>query len=84
MKERMRHILCCIGTVGLMMTMGAVPAMADTLDDVSYNWDDKVAANVVTYANIRESADADSSCVGRLPSGAVATVVGTENGWVEK
>lgn len=22
MKERMRHILCCIGTVGLMMTMG--------------------------------------------------------------
>mgnify|MGYP000447102868 CR=1 FL=1 len=26
MKERMRHILCCIGTVGLMMTMGAVPA----------------------------------------------------------
>ena len=57
--------------------------MADTLDDASYNWDDKVAANVVTYANIRESADADSSCVGRLPSGAVATVVGTENGWVE-
>ena len=47
MKERMRHILCCIGTVGLMMTMGAVPAMADTLDDASYNWDDKVAANVV-------------------------------------
>ena len=83
MKERMRHILCCIGTVGLMMTMGAVPAMADTLDDASYNWDDKVAANVVTYANIRESADADSSCVGRLPSGAVATVVGAENGWVE-
>lgn len=28
--------------------------MADTLDDASYNWDDKVAANVVTYANIRE------------------------------
>ena len=83
MKERMRNILCCIGTVGLMMTMGAVPAMADTLDDASYNWDDKVAANVVTYANIRESADADSSCVGRLPSGAVATVVGAENGWVE-
>ena len=42
-----------------------------------------MAANVVTYANIRESADADSSCVGRLPSGAVATVVGAENGWVE-
>lgn len=83
MKERMRNILCCIGTVGLMMTVGAVPAMADTLDDASYNWDDKAAANVVTYANIRESADADSSCVGRLPSGAVATVVGAENGWVQ-
>lgn len=83
MKERMRHILCCIGTVGLMMTVGAVPAMADTLDDASYNWDDKAAANVVTYANIRESADADSNCVGRLPSGAVATVVGAENGWVQ-
>lgn len=82
MKERMRRVLCCIGTVGVMMTMGAMPAMADTLD-ASYNWDDKAAANVVTYANIRESADADSNCVGRLPSGAVATVVGAENGWVQ-
>lgn len=82
MKERMRRILCCIGTVGVMMTMGAIPAMADTLD-ASYNWDDKATANVVTYANIRESADADSNCVGRLPSGAVATVVGAENGWVQ-
>lgn len=82
MKERMRRVLCCIGTVGVMMTMGAIPAMADTLD-ASYNWDDKAAANVVTYANIRESADADSNCVGRLPSGAVATVVGAENGWVQ-
>lgn len=71
MKERMRHILCCIGTVGLMMTMGAVPAMADTLDDASYNWDDKVAANVVTTLIFAESA-MRQQLRWSVPSGAVA------------
>ena len=52
----------------------------DTQDD---SWSDKVAANVLTYANIREGADVSSQCVGRLPSGAVATVVGNDEGWLQ-
>ena len=106
MKERMRRILCCMGTAGVMTVMMAVPAMAadvtednqnievmqeaeqtetdvqdtedgqdadmqeneeaqteDTQDD---SWSDKVAANVLTYANIREGADVSSQCIGRL------------------
>lgn len=129
MKERMRRILCCMGTAGVMTVMMAVPAMAadvteddqnieviqeaeqteeeanadtdvqdaadsqdaetaeneeaqaeDTQDD---SWSHKVAANVLTYANIREGADVSSQCVGRLPSGAVATVVGNDEGWLQ-
>lgn len=52
----------------------------DTQDD---SWSDKVAANVLTYANIREGADVSSQCIGRLPSGAVATVVGNDEGWLQ-
>ena len=123
MKERMRRILCCMGTAGVMTVMMAVPAMAadvtednqnievmqeaeqtetdvqdtedgqdadmqeneevqteDTQDD---SWSDKVAANVLTYAIIREGADVSSQCIGRLPSGAVATVVGNDEGWLQ-
>lgn len=129
MKERMRRIVCCVGTVGVMTIMMTVPAVAaevtedknidieasaeagteetevqtdaaeesesqaeaeepaqeEAQDEESdgYNWSDKVAANVLTYANIREGADVGSANVGRLPSGAVATVVGSENGWLQ-
>lgn len=126
MKERMRRILCCMGTAGVMTVMMAVPAMAaevteddqnieimqeaeqadaDTQDIVEEQaaeagddvqaeeaqdedaqdngWSDKVAANVLTYANIREGADVSSQCIGRLPSGAVATVVGSDEGWLQ-
>lgn len=123
MKERMRRILCCMGTAGVMTVMMAVPAMAadvtednqnieitqeaeqtetdvqDTEDaqnaDIQENeevqtedtqddsWSDKVAANVLTYANIREGADVSSQCIGRLPSGAAATVVGNDEGWLQ-
>lgn len=134
MKERMRRIVCCVGTVGVMTIMMTVPAMAaevtedkdinieasadiedsaqkpeaeetevsgeqadeeqtdeeeavqeeaqDEKED-GYDWNDKAAANVLTYANIREGADVSTDCVGRLPSGAVATVVGSENGWLQ-
>lgn len=129
MKERMRRIVCCVGTVGVMTIMTTVPAMAaevtedknidieasaeagteeaDTEEAAAeesesqaeaeesaqeevqeeesdgYNWNDKVAANVLTYANIREGAGVESANVGRLPSGAVATVVGSEDGWLQ-
>lgn len=85
MKERLRRIFCCLGMVGTLSVFGSIPVMADTTDDngISYNWSDKAAANVITYANIRENADINSKCVGRLPSGAIATVTGTENGWIQ-
>lgn len=123
MKERMRRILCCMGTAGVMTVMMAVPAMAadvteddqnievvqeaeQTVDEADVqdesevqetevqeeaqaedaqdsSWSDKVAANVLTYANIREGADVSSQCIGRLPSGAVATVVGNDEGWLQ-
>lgn len=123
MKERMRRILCCMGTAGVMTVMMAVPAMAadvteddqnievvqeaeQTVDETEVqdesevqetevqeeaqaedaqdsSWSDKVAANVLTYANIREGADVSSQCIGRLPSGAVATVVGNDEGWLQ-
>lgn len=56
-------------------------AQAEDAQDSS--WSDKVAANVLTYANIREGADVSSQCIGRLPSGAVATVVGNDEGWLQ-
>lgn len=126
MKERMRRILCCMGTAGVMTVMMAVPAMAADVTEDDHNieitqeaeqaeadaqdiaeeqaaeagddvqaeeaqdedaqdngWSDKVAANVLTYANIREGADVSSQCIGRLPSGAVATVVGNDEGWLQ-
>ena len=124
MKERMRRILCCMGTAGVMTVMMAVPAMAADVTEDDQNievvqeaeqtveeadvqdesevqeetevqeeaqaedaqdssWSDKVAANVLTYANIREGADVSSQCIGRLPSGAVATVVGNDEGWLQ-
>lgn len=78
MKERMRRILCCMGTVGAMAFFMTVPVRAE-----GYDWSDKAAANVLTYANIREEADVNSERIGYLPSGAVATVTGTENGWTK-
>lgn len=78
MKARARRILACAGTVGVMTIMTAVPAMADTID-----WTDKAAADVNTYANIRKGADINSERVGMLPAGAVVSVVGEENGWIQ-
>lgn len=78
MKARARRILACAGTVGVMTIMTAVPAMADTID-----WTDKAVADVNTYANIRKGADINSERVGMLPAGAVVSVVGEENGWIQ-
>lgn len=123
MKERMRRILCCMGTAGVMTVMMAVPAMAadvteddqnievvqeaeQTVDETEVqdesevqeetevqeeaqaedaqdsSWSDKVAANVLTYANIREGAD-EQPVYRPSSSGAVATVVGNDEGWLQ-
>lgn len=92
MKERMKKLLACAGTVGVMTIAMTVPAMADTTGEngnidtnetqtETYDWSDKAAADVNTYANIRTGADINTQPVGKLPAGAVVTVVGEENGW---
>ena len=37
MKERMRRILCCMGTAGVMTVMMAVPAMAADVTEDNQN-----------------------------------------------
>lgn len=98
MKERMKKLLACVGTVGVMTVTMAVPAMADTtgenqnidtaqvqeaVQEESFDWSDKAAANVNTYANIRQGSDIGTDRVGKLSAGAVVTVVGEENGWLQ-
>lgn len=98
MKERMKKLLACVGTVGVMTVTMAVPAMADTtgenqdidtaevqeaVQEEAFDWSDKAAANVNTYANIRQGSDIGTDRVGKLSAGAVVTVVGEENGWLQ-
>lgn len=91
MKERMKKLLACAGTVGALTMMLSVPVMADTKEDTqnietqeeAYDWSDKAAAAVNTYANIRSGSDINTERVGMLPAGAVVTVEGEENGWMQ-
>lgn len=46
-------------------------------------WEDKVAANVNTFANIRVDSTINSERVGRLPKAGVATVLGEKDGWYQ-
>ena len=93
MKERMKKLFACVGTVGVMTVTMAVPAMADTtgenqnidtaevqeaVQEESFDWSDKAAANVNTYANIRQGSDIGTDRVGKLSAGAVVTVLGEE------
>lgn len=98
MKERMKKLLTCMGAVGVLTVAMAVPAMAETqredqnidkpelqeaMQGDTSDWSDKAAANVTTYANIRQGSDISTDRVGKLSAGAVVTVVGEENGWME-
>lgn len=77
MKTKSNRILSCLGGTVALSVMLTVPVFAEG------TWEDKAAANVNTYANIRSEATIDSARVGRLPRGGVATVVGEENGWYQ-
>lgn len=46
-------------------------------------WETKAAANVNTYANVREEASADSEKTGVMPKGAAAEVVEQEGEWTK-
>lgn len=88
MKNRMTKLLACVGMAGVLTAAMTVPAMADTKDTdtiktEAYDWSDKAAAAVNTYANIREDADINASRVGKLPAGGVVTVVGEKDGWTQ-
>lgn len=92
MKQRMKKLLACAGAAGAITIVMSVPAMAETTGEnqnintnetqtEAYDWSDKAAADVNTYANIRSGSDISTERVGKLPAGAVVTVVGEENGW---
>lgn len=89
MKERMKKLLTCMGVVGIMTAVLTVPTMADTktketkkeVQAEEFDWSDKAAADVNTYANIRKESNINAERVGKLTKGAVVTVVGEENGW---
>ena len=83
MRRKFMKLLTCMGTVGAMTAAMAVPALAETTDKATFDWSDKAAANVTTYANIRKGSDISTERVGKLPAGAVVTVVGEENGWIQ-
>ena len=81
MKQKIKKLLTCVGAVGALTMMLSVPVLADTKED--YDWSDKAAADVNTYAHIRSGADINTERVGMLPAGAVVTVEGEENGWFQ-
>ena len=68
MRRKFMKLLTCVGTVGAMTVAMAVPALADTTDKETFDWSDKAAANVTTYANIRKGSDISTERVGKLPA----------------
>ena len=84
------HMIGALGGALTMTAIMAVPAYADTLTDATTNeesilytesWNDKAAANVESYANIRVSASADSGQTGILLPGHAVNVEGQEGDW---
>lgn len=84
------HMIGALGGALTMTAIMAVPAYADTLTDATTNeesilytesWNDKAAANVESYANIRVSASADSGQAGILLPGHAVNVEGQEGDW---
>lgn len=55
---------------------------ADSVLEAS-SWETKAAANVNTYANVREEAFANSEKIGVMPKGATAQVVEQEGEWTK-
>ena len=84
------HMIGALGGALTMTAIMAVPAYADTLTDATTNeesilytesWNDKAAANVESYANIRVSASEDSGHTCILLSGHAVNVEGQEGDW---
>ena len=67
------------------LTLTTHPVSAATPDKVlgSIDWEEKVAADVNDYLNIRSDADADADINGVLLPGRVATVVDVEGKWTK-
>ena len=80
------HMIGALGGALTMTAIMAVPAYADTLTDATTNeesilytesWNDKAAANVESYANIRVSASADSGQTRHSSAGPCSKCGGT-------
>ena len=67
------------------LTLTQHPVSAATPDKVlgSIDWDNKVAADVNDFLNIRSEADADADISGVLLPGRVATVIDVEGEWTK-
>lgn len=77
-------------TTAVQTTEAAVAATEATTEaaqpaqTVAYpEFEGKALANVTGNLNIRSGAGEDTDRIGKLPAGAVATVVGTEGGWTQ-
>ena len=60
MKERMRRIVCCVGTVGVMTIMMTVPAMAaEVTEDKDINIE--ASADIEDSAQAQEAEETEAS-----------------------
>lgn len=94
MKLKRKHMIGMLGGALTMTAIMTVPAYADTLTDTATadttseesilyteGWENKAAANVESYANIRVQAAADSEAAGVLLPGRAVSVEGQEGEW---
>lgn len=94
MKLKRKHMIGMLGGALTMTAIMTVPAHAETLTDAATTdatseesilytegWNQRAAANVESYANIRVSASADSETAGVLLPGRAVEVEGQEGDW---
>ena len=94
MKLKRKHMIGMLGGALTMTAIMTVPAHADTLTDTAKTdatseesilytegWNQRAAANVESYANIRVSASADSETAGVLLPGHAVVVEGQKGDW---
>lgn len=90
MRVDKRGVKLAIGSAMALTAIMATPVFADTSAEVVTNeesildtaaWADKAAANVSSYANVRQAADVESEQVGVLLPGHGVTVLENDGSW---
>ena len=90
MKRKTTGTIAAFGGALAMTLLATSPVYAETVTEEesicaidTAAWTDMAAANVSTYANVREAASVDSAQVGLLLPGSCAEVTGTEGDWTK-